>query len=53
MKGIAFALDAFTKRAISDYTAPVYHPFRIVSQSMGREVVTNPLVLGVTDIDGL
>jgi cystathionine beta-lyase len=45
VKGIAFALDAFTKRGDRVIIQPpVYHPFRIVTQSMGREVVTNPLV---------
>lgn len=44
VKGIAFALQCFTcpgdKVIIQP---PVYHPFRIVPESMGREVVYNPL----------
>lgn len=58
VKGIAFALDTFTNRGDRVIIQPpVYHPFRIVTQSMGREVVTNPLILEGgryrMDFDGL
>ncbi len=58
VKGIAFALDTFSKRGDRVIIQPpVYHPFRIVTQSMGREVVTNPLILKGgryrMDLDGL
>ncbi|MEG1545180.1 MAG: PatB family C-S lyase [Tannerellaceae bacterium] len=46
VKGIAFALHCFTKpgdRVVIQ--PPVYHPFRIVPESMKREVVYNPLKL--------
>ncbi len=46
VKGIAFAIDAFTEKG--DHIIiqpPVYHPFRIVTQSLGRKVVNNPLIL--------
>ena len=46
VKGIAFALQCFTEagdRVIIQ--PPVYHPFRLVPEAMGREVVFNPLKL--------
>ncbi len=54
VKGIGFVLQCFTcpgdKVIIQP---PVYHPFRIVPESMGREVVHNPLriVDGVYEMD--
>ena len=44
VKGIGFAVQCFT--APGDKVIiqpPVYHPFRLVPQKMGREVVFNPL----------
>lgn len=49
VKGIAFVLDCFTQpgdRVIIQ--PPVYHPFRLVPEGMGREVVYNPL----KEVDG-
>lgn len=46
VKGFAFALDVFTReddRIIIQ--PPVYHPFRIVTESLKRKVVNNPLLL--------
>ncbi len=46
VKGFAFAIDEFTKKGDKVIIQPpVYHPFRIVTRSLGREVVNNPLVL--------
>lgn len=46
VKGIAFVLQCFTKPGDKVIIQPpVYHPFRIVPESMGREVVNNPLKL--------
>lgn len=46
VKGIAFALECFTRPGDKVIIQPpVYHPFRIVPESMGREVVYNPLRL--------
>lgn len=46
VKGIAFALHCFTRPGDKVVIQPpVYHPFRIVPESMGREVVYNPLKL--------
>lgn len=46
VKGIAFALQCFTHPGDKVIIQPpVYHPFRIVPESMGREVVYNPLRL--------
>lgn len=45
VRGIAFALDFFTRpgdRIVIQ--PPVYHPFRIVPEGTGREVVENPLI---------
>lgn len=45
VKGIGYALQVFTSP--SDKVViqtPVYHPFRIVPQKNGREVVYNPLI---------
>jgi len=50
VKGIAFALHCFTRPGDKVVIQPpVYHPFRIVPESMGRQVVYNPLKV----IDGL
>ncbi len=46
VKGFAFAIDQFTQpgdRVIIQ--PPVYHPFRMVTTALGREVVNNPLLL--------
>lgn len=46
VKGIAFALHCFTRPGDKVVIQPpVYHPFRIVPESMGRQVVYNPLKL--------
>lgn len=46
VKGIAFALHCFTRPGDKVVIQPpVYHPFRIVPESMGHEVVYNPLKL--------
>lgn len=60
VRGIAYAINYFTcpgdKIVIQP---PVYHPFRIVTEGNGREVVENPLVEGdgewfyKMDLDGL
>lgn len=50
VKGIAFALQCFTRPGDKVVIQPpVYHPFRIVPESMGRQVVYNPLKV----IDGI
>lgn len=50
VKGIAFALHCFTRPGDKVVIQPpVYHPFRIVPESMGRQVVYNPLKV----VDGL
>ena len=46
VKGISFALQCFTRPGDKVIIQPpVYHPFRIVPQSMKREVIYNPLKL--------
>lgn len=46
VKGFAFAIDEFTKPGDKIIIQPpVYHPFRIVTESLGREIVNNPLIL--------
>lgn len=46
VKGIAFTLQCFTQPGDKVIIQPpVYHPFRIVPESMKREVVCNPLKL--------
>ncbi|WP_298645953.1 PatB family C-S lyase [uncultured Proteiniphilum sp.] len=46
VKGFAFAIDEFTAKGDKIIIQPpVYHPFRIVTESLGREVVNNPLIL--------
>lgn len=46
VKGIGFVLQCFTRPGDKVIIQPpVYHPFRIVPQSMHREVVYNPLKL--------
>lgn len=46
VKGFAFAIDEFTAKGDKIIIQPpVYHPFRIVTTSLGREVVNNPLIL--------
>lgn len=46
VKGIALVIDALTpKDARVCIQSPVYHPFRLVPQGLGREVVYNPLIL--------
>lgn len=46
VKGIAFAVNVFTERGDKVIIQPpVYHPFRLVPQANGREIVNNPLLL--------
>ncbi|KKB59466.1 MalY/PatB family protein [Parabacteroides goldsteinii] len=46
VKGIGFVIQSFTKPGDKVIIQPpVYHPFRIVPESMKREVVNNPLKL--------
>ncbi|MDR1402407.1 MAG: PatB family C-S lyase [Tannerellaceae bacterium] len=46
VKGIAFVIDCFTRPGDKVIIQPpVYHPFRIVPESMGRRVLYNPLKL--------
>ncbi|MDR1743126.1 MAG: pyridoxal phosphate-dependent aminotransferase [Dysgonamonadaceae bacterium] len=46
VKGFAFVIDAFTeKRDCIIIQPPVYHPFRLVTEALGRVVVNNPLIL--------
>lgn len=46
VKGFAFAIDAFTQKNDKIIIQPpVYHPFRIVPEALGRQVVNNPLLL--------
>jgi cystathionine beta-lyase len=46
VKGIAFALDCFTRPGDKVIIQPpVYHPFRLVPEMLGRRVVHNPLRL--------
>ena len=50
VKGIGFVLQCFTQPGDKVIIQPpVYHPFRIVPESMHREVVYNPLKL----VDGV
>ena len=50
VKGIAFVLQCFTRPGDKVIIQPpVYHPFRIVPESMKREVVYNPL----KEVDGI
>ncbi len=58
VKAIAFAIDTFTRENDKVIIQPpVYHPFRIVTESLGRKVANNPLVLKQEkyemDFDGL
>lgn len=44
VKGIAMAVNAFTQKGDKIIIQPpVYHPFRLVPENSGREVVNNPL----------
>ena len=46
VRGIAFAIERFTRKGEKIIIQPpVYHPFRLVSEGLGREVVNNPLRL--------
>ena len=46
VKGFAFAIDVFTEKGDNIIIQPpVYHPFRLVTKSLGREVINNPLIL--------
>lgn len=46
VKGFAFAIEAFTEKNDKIIIQPpVYHPFRIVTESLNRHVINNPLVL--------
>lgn len=58
VKGIGLAVNYFTNRGDKIVIQPpVYHPFRMVIEGNGREVVANPLIFdGVTyrmDLEGL
>lgn len=58
VKGIAFALDVFTEKGDNVIIQPpVYHPFRLVPRSLGRNIVDNPLIFEEghyrMDFDGL
>lgn len=58
VKGFAFAIDEFTSKGDKIIIQPpVYHPFRLVTQALEREVVNNPLILDdgryMMDFDGL
>lgn len=49
VKGIGFAINHFTKPGDKVIIQPpVYHPFRLVPQNNGRQVVNNPL----KEVDG-
>ena len=44
VRGIGFAVDVFTSPGDKIIIqTPVYHPFRLVPEGIGREVVSNPL----------
>lgn len=44
VRGISFALDCFTQPGDKVIIQPpVYHPFRLVPEDLGRKVVNNPL----------
>jgi cystathionine beta-lyase len=52
VKGIAFAIDCFTKSGDKIIIQPpVYHPFRIIPTLHHREVVNNPLVFNGTQYE--
>lgn len=54
VRGIAFTIEHFTRKGDKIIIQPpVYHPFRSVPDSLGREVVNNPLRLvnGVYKMD--
>lgn len=58
VKAFAFAMDVFTKEGDNVIIQPpVYHPFRMVTEDLKRNVVNNPLVLDngdyKIDFDGL
>lgn len=58
VKGFAFAIDEFTRKGDKIIIQPpVYHPFRLVTRSLEREVLNNPLILENgryrMDFDGL
>lgn len=45
VKGIAYCVNFFTKKGDKILIQPpVYHPFRVVIEGNGREVVENPLI---------
>lgn len=46
VRGIALVVEAMTSRTDTIcIQSPVYHPFRLVPEGLGREVVYNPLIL--------
>lgn len=50
VKGIGLAVGVFTRPGDKVIIQPpVYHPFRLVPQALGREVVYNPLVETASD----
>lgn len=59
VKGLGFAINFFSNPGDKIVIQPpVYHPFKMVTEGNGRELVTNPLVLDADgnyqmDLDGL
>lgn len=58
VKGFAFAIDVFTNENDKIIIQPpVYHPFRLVTESLNRKIINNPLVIEneryKIDFDGL
>lgn len=46
VKGFAFAIDAFTEENDKIIIQPpVYHPFKLVTDALNRQVINNPLIL--------
>lgn len=58
VKGFAFAMDVFTQEGdVVLIQPPVYHPFHLVTESLNRKLINNPLILEDgqyrMDFDGL
>ena len=46
VKGFAFAIEEFTEKGDNIIIQPpVYHPFRLVTNALGRKVINNELIL--------
>lgn len=46
VRGIGYAINYYTQKGDSILIQPpVYHPFRLLTESNGRKAVTNPLIL--------